>query len=78
MIKRDSFGRFIKGSHVKTEFKKGQISHRKGVALTEGEIKKRTETRRINGWFKNPEEQGNEIRKLDIDNFENKIINRNI
>ncbi len=56
MVKRDKLGRFVKGSHVKTEFKKGQVSIRKGVKLTEEEIKKRTDTRRKNGWFKNLEE----------------------
>lgn len=32
---RDSTGRFLKGNHVKTEFKKGRVSNRKGVKLSE-------------------------------------------
>ncbi len=63
MIKRDKFGRFVKGSHVKTEFKKGQVSIRKGIKLTEEQIRKTTKTRRKNGWFKNLEETKRKMRK---------------
>lgn len=61
MIKRDKFGRFVKGTQQPYGFKKGQVSIRKGIKLTEEEIKKRTETRRKNGWFKNPEEHKKKI-----------------
>ncbi len=60
---RDKLGRFVKGSHPKTEFKKGQVSIRKGVQLTGEEIRKRTETRRKNSWFKNLEETKRKMSK---------------
>lgn len=37
------------------KFKKGHIPYFKGKKLLEEQIRKRTETRRKNGWFKNPE-----------------------
>ena len=79
MIKRDKLGRFVKGHKPflgteKTRFKKGEKAKnwngfkkghtiRKGVKLTEEGIIKRTETRRKNGWFKNPKEHKIRISK---------------
>jgi len=63
MLKKDKLGRFVKGNHPSTEFRKGQIPIRKGVKLTEEEIRKRTETRRENGWFKNLTETIKKMRK---------------
>ncbi len=51
-IIRDEKGRILRGTHIspKTEFKKG---HK--YAVSKEAIKKRVETRRKNGWFKDPE-----------------------